>query len=352
MRKSFIILENIDNFDELSLELVDYLARTLKNNDFHFVITRKSRFQINIKNIDSVQIELANLSLQNASTIMKKIINGEPSEESLKFIYDNSKGSYFHFLLLVNFLKEKSYFSYHNGFVNIKDEYKNGYKEISSMANLIFLKASDLKIEEKELLSVASIFGNKIGYTILKKVIEKDSFDKNLNTLVELGFLNIDSGGDDKIVRFSTYEVMDFFYQNISANNKKEIHQKIGDVLHNFYKTNLSSVFEIIAYHYENSGDFKEAVYFYFMAGIKYRNLSDYHNGYKYLSRSQFLAKRILKIDENTININQNEIQCLNFQVEDRFFSFMIKFKLNIAAIYYFIAQTISKNNPKVKSVI
>jgi len=263
IKKTILILENIDNFDELSLGLLDYLIRTLKNHNVFFVITKKTRFQWNPKNIESKKIELKNISEFNALQILKKITEAEPDENLFKTVYEESKGNFFYLLLLINFLKENNCLIYEKNSVSLKENYKN----LSSIPNLILLKINNLNLEEKELLSVASILGNKINYDILKKIIDKESLDLNLEKLVDLGFFHIEQIEQEKVIYFYAYEIMDFVYQNISPNNKREIHLKIAEVLQKEYSNNLSNIYEIIAYHYENASSDIDACYFYFMSG-------------------------------------------------------------------------------------
>ncbi len=346
-QKIFIILENIDNFDRQSLNLLDYLVRTLKKSNVYFAVTKNTRFTWSPKNIEPIKISLKNISEFNAFQIMKRIIGNEPSEELFNFVYEESKRNFYYLLTLLNYIKENDFLFLREGRSYLKSNFKEEYKNISSITNLVMLKINSLGMEEREILSVASALGNITDYDILKKVIDNENFENNFNNLAEFGFFRTDQTSIKKRVSFSNNETMDFVYQNISYNNKREIHQKIADITLKENENNLSDIYEILAYHYENAYSENLACYYYFLSGIKYRNIYDYDNGYKYLSKSLFIAKKIIKNDENVIFFNEEELSALNFQIEEQYFSYNIKFKLNIAVIYYFIAQSVLLSDSK-----
>jgi len=347
IKNLILIFEDIDNFDDSSLDLLDYLMRTLKNSNILFIISKKEHNNWNPKNVNLKTITLNKISEERSLGIINKLINGNISVDLKDYLLNHSKSNPYYLVEIINFLKENNFLYQENNFLYLTEEAKRNTNIIFSIPDLVLSRINKLNKKEKEVLSVASFFGKNINFEILSTLFPDENIDIYLKKFIGFGFLSENTIGQHKNFQFTHQQIQESLYNRIQSNNKKEIHQKIANVLFEKYTHNLSDIYEIIAFHLENGHSEKDAIYYYFISGIKYRNILDYKTAYKYLNKSLFLAKKILKNEENDVLFHDTPISCLNFQIEEQYLSYEVKIKLNIGIIYYFIAQTLAFNDNK-----
>lgn len=347
-RRFVFIAEDVQFFDDASLELLDFLIRTLKEFNIYFVVTKRDDFFWDL-NQKYLSVKLSKLSKKQHEEIVKTILNGEVGKEALRYIVNYSSGNPNYIIELTENLKSGDYLIY-------KD---NAYELINkdiiakipvSISALILTRVDKLTIKEKNILITASFFGRKINVRILKQIINEEDFEIRLQNLVSAGYIHeIDSEGK-KYFYFSHQSVCDALYESVLDKKKTEIHIKITEILIANYKGSEIKISERLAYHYENGLDFNKAIYYNFMSGIKYRNIFDFTTANKFFFKALEMAKTLQISSDKILYFSDEELEINDFPPAITYYvEYKIKIKLSIDAIAFLITRSLIINENRYK---
>ena len=337
------IAEDVQFFDDASLELLDFLIRTLKDFNIYFVITKRDDFIWDL-NQKYLSVKLSKLSKKQHEEIVKTILNGSVGKEALRYIVNYSSGNPNYIIELTENLKSGDYLTYKDNAYELID--KDIIAKIPvSISALILTQVDKLSIKEKNILTTASFFGRKLNVKILKPIINEEDFEVRLQNLITAGYIHeIDAEGK-KYYYFSHQTVCDALYDSVLDKKKTEIHIKIAEILKDNYKGSEIKISERLAYHYENGLNFNKAIYYYFMSGIKYRNIFDFNTANKFLFKALELAKTLQNASDKILYFTEEELELNDFPSAIAYYiNYKIKIKLSIDAIAFFIMRSLIIN--------
>ena len=257
-QKSIFVVDDFQNVDESSLEILKYLIenRNLGNASFifasdeHFALHRKIYKLMTSKNFFDLEVRLSsNKNIVAADGAMLKDI-----EKSFYFekILENTKGSHFYLTHALEYLVNNEILSFANGKYTVeKDRMIVIPKDINELVKKR-IQTLSLKPAAYKLYISALLLGEKVPYTVLQQ-LEYDDFVKNLKYLESTGLIQI---ANDRVVVAKYYGL---YRKNVvSLLDKDELHdiaQRLIDKILN----NLALPSRIKAEIYEYSFNKKEA---------------------------------------------------------------------------------------------
>jgi tetratricopeptide (TPR) repeat protein len=150
----------------------------------------------------------------------------------------------------------------------------------STIQGVITARVDKLPEVAKEL--TADWFGaieREFTYELIKNVSELDEKDllSALSVLKEAELLYERGIYPDSTYIFKHALTRDVVYDSIIAENKKKIHEKIGNSVEELYTSRVEQKFEVLAYHYGNAENWEKAVKFAKLAAEKAHKLSLFH---------------------------------------------------------------------------
>ncbi|HOV15491.1 MAG TPA: AAA family ATPase, partial [Spirochaetota bacterium] len=292
-KKFIFICEDIQFFDEASLELLNFLIRTLKNENIYFLITKRSDFNWGNELENIKTIDLKNLTKKECKILSNNFFENKVGKDLLKYIVNYSNGNPNFIVELLQNIKNNDYIELINGTYEFKKD-ENIISNIpTSISSLILSRVDKLNFKEKNILINASFFGKRISFDILKELCDVTDYETIINKLIEYGYFIVQIINEKKYIFFIHQTMCDAIYESVLDKKKREIHLKIANLLLARYKDRESKIYERLGFHFEQSYDNYKAIYYYFMSGIKYRNIYDFDTSTKWLYKAYNLAKVI-----------------------------------------------------------
>lgn len=342
--KQFVFIsDDVQFFDDASLELLDFLIRTLKDFNIYFIVTKRNDFLWGL-NQKYYSVKLSKLSRKQHEEIVGTILNGAVGKELSRYIVNYSSGNPNYIIELTENLKSGDYLVFKDNAWELID--KDIVAKIpTSISALILTRVDKLNIKEKNILTTASFFGKKINGRILKQIINDEDFEIHLQNLINAGYIHENVSNGKKNFYFSHQSVCDALYESVLDKKKTAMHLKIAGELIDIYKGSEIKITERLAHHYESGLNFNKAIYYYFMSGIKYRNIFDFNTANKFLFKALELAKTLQSKSDKVIYFSNEELEINDFPSAITYYiNYKIKIKLSIDAIAFFIMRSLLLN--------
>jgi len=130
-----------------------------------------------------------------------------------------------------------------------------------SLEDIIRTKILALDGDSQRFLDCASAFGESISLSMLTGVSEEKSAMVHdfLNRIIDKGILRSDFKDNDETVRFLSKSIQDVIYQGIKPDQKKSLHEQIGNYQEKLYQHNLLPSASFLAHHYKRSDNQEKA---------------------------------------------------------------------------------------------
>ncbi len=339
-KKIVFIIEDIHHFDSESLELLDYLQRTLKNANIFFLLSKRNELSWSPKNVKINTINLARLTEKECIMLSRNILDGQPEKKLSKYLNDNSLGNPYYLLEILQTLRENQLIFRKKNYFYIVDDFDKRVEKysINSIPNMILARIDKIGQKEKQIIQIISFFGKNLSYKWLVKLVNINETDLFLEKIYDTGLIYREIVNNESYISINHQITQEAVYNSILDKKKREIHSKIAALLLEEYRGNENDVYEEIGYHLERSGDEKGAVYYYFMAGLKYLEMFDYNTASKWIEKSVNLAEKIQSQSDDQVFFSDCQIESSKFLYILHFNSYKIKFLLTIESIYYFIS--------------
>ena len=343
-KRIVIFLDKIDTFDDMSFELIFYLIHSLKDSNIIFVMSSSENYIEKLNNIDVFLVNLDDFNKDSCKLAIYNILKADVDEKLLNYIYERIDNKLYYIEVLINYLVDNDLIIKEDGkYILKKDDYV-------SLSSIFISTVGKLNESEANLLELISFFGDRVSYDILNQLYNGKNFDENLDNLSTLGFVYKSSINNQCFINFSSDEIKESIYNNIFPATKQDIHLKIVSFLKNVYKDGYSPIYEILAYHLENAFLFYDAIYFYFMAGLKYySDLFDKKNAHKWFKRALYIAKQLILNNRNSSVFCEETINCFNNSFYKMLFTYYLQLPLDIATIFYYTALTSEDPNEKIQ---
>lgn len=245
-----LFIDNGHNIDFLSFE---FFKNFYKIYEDFFIKTI-----INLRNFEEgfdFSIEIKNFEKEELKNFLKKYLKvPDIPKDFFEKIFKYTKGNPL-------ICKETLNNCFKSGYISIDEEYRDVLKVeplkepvfSDNFENLVFLKMEGLSTEEKNLLKILSIYGQKINlktFDFLKKDI---IFIKNLKE-----FLFLDE--KNEILNFIDENYQKVIYDSLEFNFKRQEHLRIGNFLDEKLRDEKERLY-LLSYHFGEGEDKKALPY-------------------------------------------------------------------------------------------
>jgi predicted ATPase len=127
-----------------------------------------------------------------------------------------------------------------------------------------------LREDLKKTMQVASVIGRDFAFRILKSIMELgDELRTNMSNLVGLEILYEKALFPELEYIFKHALTQEVAYESLLKQRRQEIHGRIAQAIEDLYADRLEEHYELLAHHYERSGNAKRAVDYLILAGEK-----------------------------------------------------------------------------------
>jgi class 3 adenylate cyclase/tetratricopeptide (TPR) repeat protein len=325
IRPLILAFEDLHWIDKSSEELLKHVLETAPGARIFLIFTYRPDLipSWGAKSYHS-QIALNRLSNRESLMMVSHILGTELLDPDLEeFILEKTEGIPFYIEELIKSLNDLKIIE------KIGNEYRlvKKTREVvipSTIQDVITARIDSLPDQAKNILQTGSVLGREFRHELIKRVRfepEQDllsylSILKDSELLYERGIYPNSS------YIFKHALTQEVAYNGLLLKNRKEIHRKIGKAIEALYSDRLEEYYEILAYHYELSGNEDKAVDYLDLANRKAIKLSAMEEAKSCFSKAMALLDKLPDIKENrqrriSLLVNQVEAFMLLFETPD-----------------------------------
>jgi predicted ATPase/class 3 adenylate cyclase len=231
------------------------------------------------------EIRLQDLSPSEAQDVLESLLKTETIPSDLRqFVQDKAEGNPFYLEEMVNSLIESEILKQDNGGWRITRPISES--DISSTIHGVISDRLDrLERETKRILQEASVIGRTFLYVILKRITElKHGIDQYLRGLEQLDLIRTRTPQPELEYIFKHALTQEVVYNGLLKKERREIHERIGQVMEQLFKNRLSKFYETLSYHFKQGQSVLKAVHYLIMSGeksLKHYSVEEAHQYYK-----------------------------------------------------------------------
>ncbi|MCK4416578.1 MAG: protein kinase [Candidatus Latescibacteria bacterium] len=273
-RPVVLLLDDIHWADSASLTLLHYIARSTASHPLMIITTYRPEELITPEGekvsplAETMQrmsreglyqkIELGGLSKEDLPRIIESIFRRTTfSDDFVDSLYQETEGNPFFIIEVLKLLRDQGVVFESKGVWHTKREItKEDIPE--RIYDVIVRRIQRLEEDQRELLQLAAVEGEKFTSTVLSNVlnISKIQLLKMIHRL-ERVYQIIRSEGDNYI--FNHTKIREILYAEIPAELRREYHLAVGQCLETEHKSNLDVILDKLANHFYWGEDFNRA---------------------------------------------------------------------------------------------
>ena len=294
-----VFVEDVHWIDKISEEFFTFFSRCIHGHPIMMLAAyRPEGSRPWAKGIHYQQLGLENLSSRSSVHLVHNILGGLTLETALEQrIIEKTKGNPFFVEEIVRELLERG------------DIAKTGDQYISArpiaqlhipntVQGVLAARMDRLSEDLKRTMQVASVIGRDFAFKILKTILELgDDLRGHLTNLVGLEILYEKALFPELEYIFKHALTQEVAYESLLKQRRQSIHGRIAKAIEELYTERLDEHYELLANHYERSGNVEKAVHYLLLAGEKSNQKNAVH------SASEFFQKAIELADSSTFHL-------------------------------------------------
>jgi tetratricopeptide (TPR) repeat protein len=274
-----LVLEDMHWADSASLALLHYISRSIVNEKILVLVTFRSEElsrdaegrlhplveTINLMNREGLfkEIRLANLNQEHVRGIAESMLCGKVNPKLVRRLMKESRGNP---LFAVEFLR--MLFDRGN-LIREKDQWRLPVEQLglpSKVKGVIMQRIGTLKPDQRRVLDVASVIGEKFNPDLVAGVLSKDPMEilEVLNRILKSTSL---VSVNETLYRFDHPKFQEVLYEEIAPPLKRVYHEKVAEQIENASKNAKEIPFSDLAYHYAYAGNKEKSVKYSLAAG-------------------------------------------------------------------------------------
>ena len=145
----------------------------------------------------------------------------------------------------------------------------------------------------KRTVQIASVIGRDFAFRLLKSIMELgDELRSQLTNLVGLEILYEKALYPEIEYIFKHALTQEVAYDSLLKQRRREIHGRIAQAIEELYADRLEEHYELVAHHYERSGNAEKAVHYLILAGEKSNRHGAVQVGCEFLNKALEVSEK------------------------------------------------------------
>lgn len=278
-----LVIEDVHWIDEVSLELLNYVARNLDDSPILLIALHRPTIELEEWRRYPYyhRIDLVDLPAESALELARYKLNMPELPDALREIVlrgEERVNPYFVEEVL-NALIDQGYLVAIPG-ENGRDEYLftgdlASIELPNSVQALVMSRIDRLDESSKLSIKVASVVGRTFEYRTLEAMypvaIEPARLLGNLEKLHRLELTPLDKPGPDWSYLFKHVTTQEVAYETLLYAHRRDLHRRLAEYLEHQHQDNLAEYYELLAYHYTRSEEPEKSWEYLVKAGDKAR---------------------------------------------------------------------------------
>lgn len=289
-RSLVLIFEEFNKADEMSRNLMSFLAKELQTKTVMFLLVNVAREYVEKLTTSLDEINLTPLPLQDVQELISHILN-DVDMKVVDFLFKSAGGNPLFTIEAIRNTKRTKLIRQISGRWVLEREQRLTF--LDDLYGVVMSTIDSLPSDYRLIIDYASVIGYNFNHRILQELFDAPYLKEQLRFLVEDGYIVLSEEEKDPVYVFRHNLMKDAAYAVLPIRKRKEIHQQIAQLYEKLYTERLSDFYENIGYHYLSCDQFKKAAQFYKLAGDKAKNLYA-------IEQAQNFYDTVLKIHQET----------------------------------------------------
>jgi tetratricopeptide (TPR) repeat protein len=274
-----LVLEDMHWADSASLALLHYISRAIVNDKILVLVTFRSEEigrdaegrihplaeTLNLMGREGLfrEIQLMNLDQKGVRGIAESMVGGRVDPKLVERLMKESRGNP---LFVVEFMRM---LSEHGRLMREKDQWRFSVEKLgmpSKVKEVIIRRIGALRPNQRRVLDVASVIGEKFDPGIIAGVLSKDRLEilEMLNGILKCTSL---VRVEENEYMFDHAKSREVLYEEISSPLKRGYHERVAEQIENANKASKEISFNDLAYHFAQAGNQEKSVKYSLAAG-------------------------------------------------------------------------------------
>ncbi len=270
-RPLIIFLEDVHWIDKISEEFFSYFSHCIHGHKILMIsASRPERAPSWAQGAYYQQLGLETLSFDASVRLVRNILGGLPLDPALEaIIVEKAGGNPFFVEEIVRHLLDRG------DLVKSGDHYRcspscRALEIPPTIQDVLAARMDRLSEDLKQTMQVASVIGKDFAFRLLKSIMELgEELRARLTNLVALEILYEKALYPELQYIFKHALTQEVAYESLLKQRRREIHGRIARAIEELYAHRLEPHFELLAHHYERSGNAEKAVEYLILAGEK-----------------------------------------------------------------------------------
>jgi tetratricopeptide (TPR) repeat protein len=308
-----LVLEDVHWADSASLALLHYISRAIVDKEILVLVTFRSEELSNktegqphplIETINLMgreglfkEIKLTNLDQEEVRAIAGNMLCGKVNSELIARLFEESEGNP---LFVVEFLRM---LSEQGSLIREQNQWRLLVDKLgipSKVKEVIERRIHALKPDQRKVLDVASVIGEKFNADLIGAVLSKDSL-QILEVLNEI--LNCTSivRVEENSFRFDHAKFQEVLYEKLSLPLKRGYHARIAEHIEYVWNAGKDALLSDVAHHYVKAGNIEKSVKYSLAAGQD--ALARFSNS-EAIKCFKYILESVAELDEFSVERN------------------------------------------------
>jgi class 3 adenylate cyclase/tetratricopeptide (TPR) repeat protein len=298
-----LFLEDVHWMDKISEEFFAYFSRCFASHPILILTAyRPETSPPWAQGSHCQRVVLETLNPSSSAHLVRNLLGGLELDPDLQQkIADKAGGNPFFLEEIVRELKDRG------DLVQVRDRYlyQRPLSEIeipNTIQSVLAARMDRLSEDLKRTLQVASVIGRDFAFRLLKTILDiGEELRGRLKDLVGLEIIYEKALYPELEYIFKHALTQKVAYESLLKQRRREIHGRIARTIEELYSERVEERYEILAHHYERSGDVQKAVHYLLLAGEKSNRLHAVHAAHEFFGNALELAKNeVMSFDPET----------------------------------------------------
>jgi class 3 adenylate cyclase/tetratricopeptide (TPR) repeat protein len=302
IRPLILAYEDLHWIDKSSEELLKYVLESIPGARILLIFTYRPEFvhTWGAKSYHS-QVMLNRLSNRESLMMVSNLLGTEELDKNLEeFILEKTEGVPFFIEELIKSLKDLNIIAIEDNRYRITKDIKEVVIP-ATVQDVIMARVDSLPEGTKGLLQTISAVGRESGYDLIKRLTDlaEQELLSHLSVLKDSELLYERGIYPQSTYVFKHALTQEVAYNSLLLKRRKEIHEKIGEVIEALYPDRLEEHHGLLAYHFERSASTGKAVKYLELANQKAAKLNAMEEAKAYFGNAMELLDTLPETKEN-----------------------------------------------------
>lgn len=310
-RPLLLIFEDLHWADDVSLDLLSYLIDVVDQLPIMILALSRPDFEDRLKEIvargaSHLQerfkvIRLQSLDERQSERLLEVLLGGQAIPDQIRDqVLMRANGVPFFIEEMLRMYIDQKVIVKQNGMWKFNSSLSIPMTDIpDNLQDLILARVDRLGSLEREVLKTAAVIGRQFSFQMLGYILSNvrgEDLRDALQDLINKAFIYRVQGAGEEEYSFRHILTADALYRTLLREDRKKLHQAVGEAIEEIYSDRLDGQIEVLAGHFMRSDRLDKAFHYLLLAGNK--SVRDYAN---LQARKYYLeAEALLSTDEHT----------------------------------------------------